>query len=338
MTGNPRRHATIGTAHTQRGRWRRALLAAAGLILLVPAFAQDAQWPTNPIKLVVPYGAGGGVDRSTRIVAHRLEAVLKQHVIVENKPGGNTVIAAEAVAKAEPDGYTLLVVAPAILTVNPGLYQNLPYKPEDFAPVSMIGRIPLFVITAAGNPARTVNELFDNAKQQELTFGSAGNGSMTHLGGELIKNQLGLKLLHVPYKGTASLIPDVVAGRVNFALSDLTPIKGLVDGGKLKLLATTSAARTSLLPSAPSMSDSGIRGIDIATWVGLAAPAATPERIVRRLATEVNKMLADPAIQRELLLAGVEPTPMETAAFSQMLTEERARWKRVIQAGNITPN
>ena len=318
---------------------RRALLATAGA-MLVPALAlaQEPGWPARPVKLVVPYGAGGGVDRAARVVAQRLGQALNQQFVVENKPGGNTVIAAESVARAEPDGYTLLVVAPAILTVNPGLYPTLPYKAEELTPVSMIGRIPLFVITAPGSPAHSVGELFERAKRQELTYGSAGSGSMTHLGAELIKNQLGLKMVHVPYKGTATLIPDVAAGRVDLALADLGPIKGLVDGGKLKVLGTASAARSSLLASAPSMGDAGIRGIDVATWVGLAAPAATPERITRRLALEVNRQLADSGVQRELLQAGIEPTPMEQAAFAQMVGEERARWKGVIQAGNITPN
>ncbi|KAB2874507.1 MAG: tripartite tricarboxylate transporter substrate binding protein [Burkholderiaceae bacterium] len=307
------------------------LFAHAGL-------AQDPIWPTKPVTLVVPYGPGGGVDRSARIVAQRLGTAFNHQFIVYNKPGGGTVIAAEAVANAAPDGYTLLVVAPAVLTVNPSLYPTLPYRTEDLTPVAMVGRIPLFVITAAGNPARSVNELLDKGRRQELTYASAGNGSMTHLGSELIKQQLGIKMNHVPYKGTSAMIPDVSTGRVDLALADLGPIKGLVDGGKLKVLATASAARSTLLPTAPSMADAGIKGIDVATWVGLAAPAATPEKVVNLLAAELNRILADPAVQQELLQAGVEPTPMDRRAFVHLVAEERAKWKSVIQAGNITPN
>jgi len=330
--------STIARPGMRRCPWLRALLAGslAG-VLGHTAFAQDA-WPSRPVTLVVPYGAGGGVDRTTRIVAQRLGAVFNQQFIVDNKPGGGTAIAAGAVAKAEPNGYTLLTVAPAVLTVNPNLIANLPYKVEDLTPVAMFGRIPLFVITSPDNPARTVNELLEKGRSQDLTYASAGNGSMTHLGAELIKQRMGLRMTHVPYKGTAALLPDVSTGRVDLALADFGPSKGLIEAGKLKVLATASAARSALLPDAPSMAEAGIRGVDVATWVALAAPAGTPEPIVARLATEVNRILADPAVQKELLQAGVEVTPMERAAFAKMLAEERIAWKGVIQAGNISPN
>lgn len=324
---------------TRLGRALRALALGVSTGLFAHGgFAQDPSWPTKPVTLVVPYAAGGGVDRTARILAPRLGAAFNQQFIVDNKPGGGTVIAAEAVVRAAPDGQTLLIVAPAVLTVNPNLYPALPYKAEDLAPVAMIGRIPLFVITSPGNPAKSVGELLDNRHAQDLTYASAGNGSMTHLGMELIKQQLGIKLIHVPYKGTSAMLGDVSTGRVDLALADLGPIKGLVDAGKLKVLATASASRSTLLPSAPSMADAGIKGIDVATWVGLAAPAATPERIVDRLAAEVSKILADPAVQHELVQGGIEPLSMERQAFIRSLTEERAKWKRVIQAGNIKPN
>ncbi|MFT3821757.1 MAG: tripartite tricarboxylate transporter substrate binding protein [Rubrivivax sp.] len=310
-----------------------AMLGAGGW---AQAQAPEAPWPTKPIRLVVPYAPGGGVDLTARVLSQRLSSVLGQQVVVDNRPGGATAIAASLVAKAEPDGHTLLLVAPAVLTVNPVLYSTLSYKAEELAPVALVGRIPLFVVTSPDSPAKTVGELFERAKTQNLNFGSAGNGSMTHLGAELIKFQLGLKLTHVPYKGTAALMPDVATGRVDLALADYGPIKPLVDAGKIKVLATTSAARSALMPNAPSMAEAGIRGIDVATWVGVAAPAATPERILKRLSAEVVRAAADPALQRELAAAGVETTPMDQAAFGQMVVEERARWKQVIQGAGIT--
>ncbi len=322
---------------SETNRRRRRLLVAASAGPFVPAAWAQAGWPGKPVKLIVPYGPGGGVDRAARLIGQRLSAQWGQPVIVENRPGANTALAAEVVAKSEPDGHTLLVVAPAVLTVNPSLYPSLPYRPEDLAPVAMIGRIPLFVVTSGDTPATTVAALLDRGKTQNLTYASAGTGSMTHLGLELIGSQLGLKLTHVPYKGTASMLPDVVAGRVDLALSDLGPIRALVDAGKLKILAATSAAKSELLPTVPSMSEAGLQGIDVATWVGLAAPVATSADLTARIAGDVRKALGDSGLRASMLQAGIEVVPMEQAAFVGMVTDERARWKRVIQSRNIKP-
>jgi tripartite-type tricarboxylate transporter receptor subunit TctC len=314
---------------------RSVLLASASLALPGLAHAQAA-WPSKQVRLVVPYGAGGGVDRTARIVAQRLGTALRQPFVVENRPGANTALAADTVAKAEPDGHTLLLTVPAILTVNPSLYATLPYKVEDLEPVAMLGRIPLFVVTSADSGAKTMRELVDKARQQEVAYASAGTGSMTHLGAEQIKAQLGLKLTHVPYKGTSTMVPDVAAGRVEFALSDIAPIKGLLDAGKVKVLATTAASRSALLPAAPSMTDSGVQGVDVSTWVGIAAPKGTPAPVMQRLSAEILKVLDDPAVKAELLQAGIEVAPEEGAALRRRLQDERERWRTVIKAGNIT--
>jgi tripartite-type tricarboxylate transporter receptor subunit TctC len=314
---------------------RSVLLASASLALPGLAHAQAA-WPSKQVRLVVPYGAGGGVDRTARIVAQRLGTALRQPFVVENRPGANTALAADTVAKAEPDGHTLLLTVPAILTVNPSLYATLPYKVDDLEPVAMLGRIPLFVVTSADSGAKTMRELVDKARQQDVAYASAGTGSMTHLGAEQIKAQLGLKLTHVPYKGTSTMVPDVAAGRVEFALSDIAPIKGLLDAGKVKVLATTAASRSALLPAAPSMTDSGVQGVDVSTWVGIAAPRGTPAPVVQRLSAEILKVLDDPAVKAELLQAGIEVAPEEGAALRRRLQDERERWRTVIKAGNIT--
>lgn len=320
-------------------RWRRhvckAVLLLGALMGLGAAQAQELSWPTKTIRLIVPYGPGGGVDRTARLIAQRLGAAVNSQVIVENKPGASTMIAADMVVKSEPDGHTLLLVVPAVLTVNPSLMPNLPYKPEDLIPLSMIGRIPLFIITASDGGARAVGELIDKGHRQELAYGSAGNGAMTHLGAEFIRLQTGTKMTHIPYKGTASMLPDLVSRRLDFALSDLAPIRGLLEGGKIKILSSASAAPSLLYPGAPGMADLGFKGIDIATWVGVAAPNGTPERVQRRIATEIGAILADAAVQKELVQAGVEPTPMTQAAFRQMVGEERAKWRSVIQSANI---
>ncbi len=325
-----KRHDALGASTTRR----QVLLATAAAALPGIAGAQAA-WPAKPVRFVVPYGAGGAIDRTARIVAQRLGLALSQTFIVENKPGANTALAAELVAKAEPDGYTVLVTAPAILTVNPSLYPALPYKAEDLEPVAMVGRVPLFVITGAETGFRTLAELVEKARRQDIAYASAGTGSMTHLGAEQLKAQLGLKLTHVPYKGSATMVPDVAAGRVEFAISDLAPIKGLLDAGKVRVLASTAAARSALYPSAPSMVDSGVQGVDIATWAGIAVPKNTPAAVQQRLAAEVMKALDDPAVKAELLAAGVEATPEEGASLRRRMQDERERWRTVIRAGNI---
>jgi tripartite-type tricarboxylate transporter receptor subunit TctC len=318
-----------------RSTARRQLLLAASMLAMPALGTAQAAWPAKPVRLLVPYGAGGGVDRTARIVAQRLGTALKQPFVVENKPGANTALAAETVARSEPDGYTLLLTVPAILTVNPNLYPSLPYKVDDLEPVAMIGRIPLFVITSSEAGAKSMRELVDKARAQNVNYASAGTGSMTHLGAEQLKAQLGLKLTHVPYKGTSTMVPDVAAGRVDFALSDIAPIKGLVDAGKVKVLATTAASRSALLPAAPSMVDSGVQGVDVATWVGLAAPRGTPAAVVQRLSSEVLKVLEDPGVKGELLQAGIEVAPEEGAPLKRHMQDERERWGTVIKAGNI---
>jgi tripartite-type tricarboxylate transporter receptor subunit TctC len=302
------------------------------------ATAQEAPWPTKPVKFVVPYSPGGGIDLTARIVAQKLSALYGQQFIVENRAGGNTNIAAGVVAKAAPDGYTFLLPTPATLTVNPYLYEKLPYRVADFEPVALLGKFPLFVVVGSESKLHSVKELIAQAKASELAFASAGNGSMTHLGAELLKVHTGSKFLHVPYKGTAAAVTEVSVGRVDFMLADLGAAKGLIEAGKMRVLATTSAQRSSLLPSAPSMSDEGISGVDVTTWIGVAAPKGTPKTIVNRLSSQIARILAEPEVKDRFAQAGLEPTPLSPEAFETMIAKEGEKWKTVIQTSHLKPD
>jgi len=309
-----------------------------GLALLpigAVCWAQAPAWPTRPLKLIIPYAAGGGTDNAGRMLATQLSSTLGQPVVVENRPGAGSAIGAEALAKAPPDGYTLMVATSATLTVNPQLMSKLPYQVSDLAPVAIFSRLPLYVVVSATEGPRSFAELVSKGKSRELTFGTAGNGTMGHLGAELIGLRSGVKLVHIPFKGLSAALPEVATGRVDFAVADTSSARGLIDAGKIKMLATSLAQRSALEPEVPSMTEVGLKDVDVSAWLGIAAPKGTNPLILRRIESEIMKAMANPEVRQQFARAGVEPYAVGTNAFNQLLKSEASTWKQVIDKTGV---
>ena len=317
----------------------KALLA--GAIALLAAFQAQAQaWPSKPIRIVVPYAAGGAVDTVARITGQKLSERLGQPVLVENKPGGSANIGMDAVARAAPDGYTLLMSANALAT-NGALFAHLAFDPaRDFAPVAQIGHAPLVVVVNAASGPKTFKELLAQAKAQPgaLTYASAGNGSSGHLAGEALKQAAHLDVLHVPYKGGAPALTDLIGERISFMPINPVEVISHIKAGKLRALAVASPKRFALLPDVPTVAESGLTDFEVSVWWGLVAPAATPKDIVARLNAEMQKVLADQTVQARLIDLGVVTTPGSAEQFGAFIRAETARWSRVIKTSNIQPD
>ncbi|GAA0741520.1 tripartite tricarboxylate transporter substrate binding protein [Ideonella azotifigens] len=322
---------------------RRCLFAAAALVLgglAAPAAqAQAAAWPTKPIRLVVGYAAGGATDVVARLVAGKLGERLGQSVMVDNRTGANSNIGAEAVAHAPADGYTLYVYTVAN-TVNASLYEKLGYDPlKDFEPIGLIARVPNVLVVNPALPAKNVAEFVKLAQAPAgLSFASSGSGSTIHLSGELFKVVAKANLLHVPYRGSAPALTDLMGGQVQ-AMFDNTPsVLPHVKAGKLRALAITSAQRSPLLPDVPTLAESGFPGFDVQSWFSLAAPAGTPRAVITRLNSELNKVLAEPDIAQRLRDMAATPEPGTPAQLQQLITSEAKRWREVIKQAGIKPD
>jgi tripartite-type tricarboxylate transporter receptor subunit TctC len=316
----------------------RTLVAALLGTLLIGAAAHAQSWPSRPIRWVVPYPAGGGTDQVSRLVAEKLATALGQPVIVDNKPGASTIIGAEFVAKAAPDGYTLLLGQPTSLSVNQSLYAKLPYDPvNSFTPIVQLVRYPLFLVVAPETKVDNAKDLFALAKKEPLAYATGGNGSIVHLGTEMVKDKLGLNLTHVPFKAMVQAAPEVAAGRVPFMFADMPAVRPFIQAGKLKVLATAEPSRSSLYPSAPTLAEAGLPGLEFSTWVGLVAPKGTPKPIVDRLASEVQKILAMPEVRERFAAMGVEGAASSPEQFGRFIDAESVKWSAVIKANAIKP-
>jgi tripartite-type tricarboxylate transporter receptor subunit TctC len=308
----------------------------------VAAQAQmPAGWPAKPLRIVVPYATGGAVDTVARLVGQRLGERLGQSVLVDNRPGGAANIGMDLVAKAAPDGYTLLLTSNAQAT-NPSLFATLPFDPQrDLAPIGQIGRAALVVVVPAASPAKSFKELVAEAKAApgKLTYASAGNGSSGHLAGEALKQALHLDVLHVPYKGGAPALTDLLGERISFMPLNPVEVISHIRAQKLRALAVTGTRRMALLPEVPTVAEAaGVPEFDVSVWWGLAAPAATSPALIARLNGELQKVLAEPALQARLAELGVDIVPGSAAQFGDFLRAETARWGRVVKAGNIKPD
>jgi tripartite-type tricarboxylate transporter receptor subunit TctC len=315
-----------------------AVAAAAALLLPVPTTAQD--FPGKPIRLVVPFAPGGAVDIVARIVGQALSERVKQPVIVENKPGASSNIGMDAVAKSAPDGYTILMASNG-LAINNALFPDLGFDGrKDFAPVARIGYAPLVFVVAAESPDRTLAALIADAKANpgKLTYGTAGNGTSGHLTGELFKTAAGIDVLHVPYKGGAPAITDLLGGRITYMPINPIEVMGHVKAGKLRALAVASDKRAAYLPEVPTTTEAGLAGFEATVWWGLVAPARTPAAIVARLNDEVNAALRDPAVARRLEDAGVVITPQTPAQFGQFIAAQSDLWSKVVKGAAIKPD
>ena len=309
-------------------------LAAAACAIASGAFGA---WPEKPIKLIVPYSAGGAADTTARLIGQRLADRLKQPVVVENKAGASGTIGAAAVATAAPDGYTLLLDATGH-TTNPSLFAKLPYdSARDFIPISLITRIPNLLVVPAASGTKSVQELIKAAREKpgKLTYASAGNGGAQHLAAELFTQALKLDMVHVPYKGGAPALTDLMGGQVDMMFSAVSASGPLVKGGKLRALATTGNKPTAGFADLPTVAASGVPGFEVYEWNGLFAPKGTPPAIVERLEREVREVVKQPEVQQKLSDLGAEPVGSGAADFAAFLKSETAKWSKVIKDANI---
>lgn len=314
-----------------------ALLLATGMALAPAAFGQA--YPNKPIKIVVTFPAGGGADYVARVIAPKLSDALGQPVLVENRAGANGAIGNEFVAKSPPDGYTLLLAAAGPLTIAPNLYEKQATDPfRDFEPISRVGSSASVLVV---NPAVAAHSLADltalaKANPGRLNFGSSGNGGVPHLAGELYKRMAGVDLVHVPYKGLAPAIADLLGGQVQVLFADVGLIAPYVKAGKLRAIAITGKQRSAMLPDVPTMIEAGLPGYRAgASWWGLLAPAGTPSAIIARLNTEVVKVLSTPEIKSKFAAQGVEPAPTTPKQFAALIREDYDTWAKVIKEAHI---
>ena len=322
-------------------RYMQGLAAAAvAALALLPLSAAAQAYPDKPIHIVVPFAAGGGVDVVARIVGQALSDRVKQPVIVENKPGANSNIGMGFVAKAAPDGYTLLMASNGIATNN-ALFPNLPFDGrKDFAPVARVGYAPLVFVVPEKSPDTTLAALIADGKAHpgKLTYGSAGNGTSGHLAGELFKSAAGIDALHVAYKGGSPAITDLLGERLSFMPINPIEVLSHIKAGRLRPLAVASDKRVAYLPDVPTAAEAGLPGFEATVWWGLVAPAATPAAVISRLNAAVDDALRDPAVAKKLQDVGVVITPQTPAAFGQFIGKETELWSRVIKSAGIKAN
>jgi tripartite-type tricarboxylate transporter receptor subunit TctC len=300
----------------------------------LPTLAQD--YPNRTVTLIAPWAAGGAVDTVARIIAPKLSERLRVAVIVENRPGGGSTIGTAMGAKAAPDGYTLGIPGSGSMAISPAMYKSLPYDPaKDIAPIALIGRVPFVLIVNPSLPVKSIPELVSYAKTTKLNYGSGGGGSPHHLYGEVFKGMTGIEMTHIPYKGSADAIKDVVAGHVQLMFSDPAPSVPLIRAGTVRPLGVTTLARWAVAPDIPPLNEAGVPGFDVAGWFMIAGPAGTPKAIVDRLHTEFKAIMGLDEVQKRVNTTGVVPVvspPLdELQAF---IASEMARWSKVVkQAG-----
>jgi tripartite-type tricarboxylate transporter receptor subunit TctC len=304
-----------------------ALLALMCAALLAAA----EEYPNKPVKLITPYPPGGPTDVLARAVSQKLSERLGQPIIIDNRPGASGMIGADLVAKAAPDGYTLLANA-SIHVINPSLYKNPPYDAiKDFAPVGQIAEVPLVLVVSPALGVKTVKELIAKAKTMPLNFASSGNGSAPHLAGEGFKIATGADMLHIPYKGSGPAITDLMGGQVNLMFDSLPSSMPYIKSGRIIAIAVTTKTRTSALPNVPTVAESGVPGFDVSTWYGIWAPAATPPALVHRISADLAAVVRMPEIRARLAELGAEPvgsTPEEFAAYNRT---ELTKWAKIVK-------
>ncbi|MFO1311844.1 MAG: tripartite tricarboxylate transporter substrate binding protein [Burkholderiales bacterium] len=309
----------------------RAIVALLMSVLSASVLAQA--WPDRPVKMIVPFAPGGATDIIARTVAQKLSERLGQPVVVENKPGAGTTVGNAEVAKAKPDGYTLLF-APTPFVISQVVYPTLPYDPrKDFAPVSLLATSPFILVVNAGVPSRTVAELVSAAKAKPgaMTFCSAGNGTVPHLAGELFKMRAGVDIVHVPYKGGGPAITDLVSGQVNMMFATPIEVAQHVQSGRLRVLGATSLARLAAYPDVPTLAESGYPGFEVASFFGVLAPAGTPPAIVGRLATDLAWVMEQPEVREKFAAQSAEANVKDPVAFAKFLDGEREKWADIVK-------
>jgi len=318
-------------------RTRFVLLAAALCAATMPAHSQG--YPVRPVKIVVPFPAGGPTDVLTRVLADKMGAQLGQPVVVENKPGAGGSIGADFVAKSTPDGYTLVMATASTHSIGPYL-GKLPYDPvKDFTPIVWVGNATNVLVVSNNVPASSVKELIDLARKDpgRLNYATSGIGTISHLTSELFASMAGVKLTHVPYKGTQQSIPDLMSGQVAILFDNIMTAMPNVKAGKVKALGISSPKRSALVPELPTVAEAGLPGFQSLVWFGLLGPAGTPKAVVDRVNAELNKALLLPEIQARFVQVGFEPAGGTSADFARTMERDAAKWSKVIKDAGVKP-
>ena len=323
----------ITRSRLQIKRWLSVVLSA----VLIPSAALAQTYPAKPIRIIVPFAAGGAVDVVARALGQRMSEQMGSPVIIENKPGASANLGAELVAKAQPDGYTVLMGANGLAT-NMTLFRNLGFDTaKDFAPVARVGYAPLVLVVQASSPAKSLKDLIAMAKAQpgSLTYGSAGNGGSGHLATELLKLTTAIDVMHVPYKGGAPAMTDLLGGRLSFMLNNPLEVIANIKAGRLRALAVASPKRIPMLPDVPTFIEAGVPGYDASVWWGLVAPARTPRDVVAKLSSEALKAMQDEGVKEKLWNLGAVIDPAGPEQFGKFLKEEIDKWAGVIKTAGI---
>ena len=321
----------------QRRSW---ITFAAAWLATVPCMAQsisEQAWPARPIKLVVPFPPGGLIDNMARLIAPKLAQELGQAIVIDNKPGAGGNLGAAEAARAAADGYTLLMASPP-LTISPALYSKLPYKPEQIAPIALLGRVPNVLMVNPASGINTVAELAALAKSKPglLNYASNGQGTSLHLSAELYKSQAGVFVTHIPYRGAAAGLTALMAGEVNMMFDNLPSALGLINGGKLKALAVTTPQRSSALPGVPTMEEAGLKGYQVFAWFGLAAPTGLPGPVQQKLEQALERAANQPEVKAAMLKAGAEPAWANAQGLASFMQADTAQWKKVAAFAKIS--
>jgi len=335
---------------TSISQWRRTLVLgaavlAAGLTSMAPVQAQTTDFPSKPLRFVVPYPPGGPLDASARFLAEKVRDSLGQPVIVENRAGAGGNIGADQVAKSDPDGYSLVMGAVATHAINPWVFANLPYDPlKDFEPVTIVAAVPnvlvLNVDFAKANGIDSVDDLIAYAKKNpgQLNYGSGGNGSAGHLAGELLKARAGIEAVHVPYQGASPAQLALLGGQSHFMFDNLAAAAPMISNGTVKALAVTTLQRSSLLPDVPSMDEAGVKGFDLGTWFGVFTTGGTPDDVVEKLNKAYADALRQPDIKARLLAMGSDAQPMTAKDFAEFVKNENRKYQEIVKISGASLN
>ncbi len=318
------------TSTTSR-RWMISLLSS---LALVPAIAQTDAWPSKPLRVIVPFPAGGGTDIVARDVTQKMSVTTKWTFVIDNKPGSGGNLGIDTAAKAPADGYSLVIGQTSNLAINPSLYSKLPYDPiKDLTPIGLIGNAPLVLVVPTDSPFKTLGDVIKAAKAQPgfINYATSGNGTVAHLATELLQREAGIKLTHIPYKGATQGINDVIGGQVQLYMSSVPTLLGHIKNGKLRPLAVTAAKRTDDLPQTPTVAESGYKGFEAVTWFGLLGPAKLPASVVRTANTELNKALNSPDLRKKLEDQGLNVTSSSSEEFAKLIKADIAKWAPVVK-------
>ncbi len=314
--------------------FRRLTLCLVASQMLLPVMAQTENWPNKPIRTIVPFPAGGGTDIVARDVTQKISGTTKWTFVIENRPGSGGNLGIDTAAKAAPDGYSLVIGQTSNLAINPSLYAKLPYDPvRDLTPIGLIGNAPLVLVTAVDSPFKTLADVVRAAKSQpgHINYGTSGNGTVAHLATELLQRETGIKLVHIPYKGAAQGINDVIGGQVQLYMSSVPTLIGHIKNGKLRALAVTAAQRTDDLPQTPTVAESGYKGFEAVTWFGLLGPAKLPASVVATANAELNKALNAAELRKKLEDQGLNVTPSTPDDFGRLIRQDIVKWSPVVR-------